>query len=302
MSEGMPTPRGYSRCTGTVRALDLDGGLPGRTRQRLGAPDGSRSSSRRPPHWFAPARTAGSTTAPETPIRDWLRMPHPFAAYGIERGSPFEPGYRELLIQDIAARRRPRTSTSAATTSSTCWSPRTPGPPAAHAVLSVTFADNQEAPERGRRPAGQRLVRLQSAGRRFRALPRARVPGPATRERPRLRAARPLHHGGRRPVGHWDVMSEDWGAGNDLLAWHKWKLGWLDRRQVGLRRQARHLGSHAQPGWAGRAASSSPSYPSPRSAVTPWRCVPTRGTTRRCAGPAFSSPGWTPGWIRVRDR
>ncbi len=29
-------------------------------------------------------------------------------------------------------------------------------------------------------------------------------------------------------VGHWDIMSEDWGASNDLLGWHKWKLGWLD--------------------------------------------------------------------------
>ncbi len=28
-------------------------------------------------------------------------------------------------------------------------------------------------------------------------------------------------------------MSEDWGANNDLLGWHKWKLGWLDGGQVG---------------------------------------------------------------------
>ncbi|NED00244.1 M6 family metalloprotease domain-containing protein, partial [Streptomyces sp. SID6648] len=33
-------------------------------------------------------------------------------------------------------------------------------------------------------------------------------------------------------VGHWDIMSEDWGADNDLLGWHKWKLGWLDPTQV----------------------------------------------------------------------
>jgi hypothetical protein len=33
-------------------------------------------------------------------------------------------------------------------------------------------------------------------------------------------------------VGHWDIMSEDWGADNDLLGWHKWKLGWLDDSQV----------------------------------------------------------------------
>lgn len=33
-------------------------------------------------------------------------------------------------------------------------------------------------------------------------------------------------------VGHWDIMSEDWGADNDLLGWHKWKLGWLDNSQI----------------------------------------------------------------------
>ncbi|NUS73935.1 MAG: M6 family metalloprotease domain-containing protein [Corynebacteriales bacterium] len=33
-------------------------------------------------------------------------------------------------------------------------------------------------------------------------------------------------------VGHWDVMSSDWGANNDMLAWHKWKLGWLENTQV----------------------------------------------------------------------
>ena len=34
-------------------------------------------------------------------------------------------------------------------------------------------------------------------------------------------------------------MSEDWGANNDLLGWHKWKLGWLDAAQVQLRGRAR---------------------------------------------------------------
>lgn len=28
-------------------------------------------------------------------------------------------------------------------------------------------------------------------------------------------------------------MSEDWGSNNDLLGWHKWKLGWLDSNQIG---------------------------------------------------------------------
>ncbi|MGW6055829.1 M6 family metalloprotease domain-containing protein [Streptomyces sp. NPDC055189] len=33
-------------------------------------------------------------------------------------------------------------------------------------------------------------------------------------------------------VGDWDVMGSQFGLSPDLFAWHKWKLGWLDRRQV----------------------------------------------------------------------
>ncbi|MGW7345178.1 M6 family metalloprotease domain-containing protein [Streptomyces sp. NPDC054854] len=33
-------------------------------------------------------------------------------------------------------------------------------------------------------------------------------------------------------VGDWDVMGSQFGMAPDLFAWHKWKLGWLDRSQV----------------------------------------------------------------------
>ncbi|MFF3907266.1 M6 family metalloprotease domain-containing protein [Streptomyces sp. NPDC001848] len=33
-------------------------------------------------------------------------------------------------------------------------------------------------------------------------------------------------------VGDWDLMGSQFGLAPDLLAWHKWKLGWLDERQV----------------------------------------------------------------------
>ncbi|WP_237536649.1 M6 family metalloprotease domain-containing protein [Streptomyces sp. SID5785] len=33
-------------------------------------------------------------------------------------------------------------------------------------------------------------------------------------------------------VGDWDVMGSQFGLAPDLFAWHKWKLGWLDPRQV----------------------------------------------------------------------
>lgn len=33
-------------------------------------------------------------------------------------------------------------------------------------------------------------------------------------------------------VGDWDLMGSQFGAAPDLFGWHKWKLGWLDPRQV----------------------------------------------------------------------
>ncbi|MEU2061764.1 M6 family metalloprotease domain-containing protein [Streptomyces sp. NPDC013455] len=33
-------------------------------------------------------------------------------------------------------------------------------------------------------------------------------------------------------VGDWDLMGSQFGLAPDFLAWHKWKLGWLDGRQV----------------------------------------------------------------------
>ncbi|MEU4095033.1 M6 family metalloprotease domain-containing protein [Streptomyces sp. NPDC026673] len=33
-------------------------------------------------------------------------------------------------------------------------------------------------------------------------------------------------------VGDWDLMGSQFGLAPDLFAWHKWKLGWLDRTQV----------------------------------------------------------------------
>jgi M6 family metalloprotease-like protein len=33
-------------------------------------------------------------------------------------------------------------------------------------------------------------------------------------------------------VGDWDLMGSQFGLAPDLFAWHKWRLGWLDPRQV----------------------------------------------------------------------
>lgn len=40
-------------------------------------------------------------------------------------------------------------------------------------------------------------------------------------------------------VGDWDLMGSQFGLSPDMFAWHKWKLGWLDPRQVVCVRGAR---------------------------------------------------------------
>ncbi|MBI0299715.1 M6 family metalloprotease domain-containing protein, partial [Streptomyces sp. PRKS01-29] len=229
MSEGIPTGRGYSRSTGTVRALNLMIDFPdvrgqGTARQRFEEffPQTSR--------WFAQSSYGRLDYRPEMPITHWLRMPRPFRAYGIKRGSPFDPGYRKL-VADIAKAADPKVDFRRYDLVNVLVTPNA-GPPAAHAVLSVTYADNQHAPTADGVPlANVSFVysrqddgsgSLRRTG--FRVLPHENghvfgLPDLYTR-------------GGGDKAGHWDVMSEDWGPGNDLLAWHKWKLGWLGPRQI----------------------------------------------------------------------
>ena len=87
-------------------------------------------------------------------------------------------------------------------------------------------------------------------------------------------------------VGHWDIMSEDWGANNDLLGWHKWKLGWLDARPGRLRGRARHHRAHADPAGRSRAA---PSWSSCRSTAKRGYAVEVR--TRAGNDEAVCRPG-----------
>src|SRR5690606_20678284 len=101
MSEGIPTDSGYTRSTGTVRALTLMidfSDAPGEG----DALDRYREFFPQTREWFATSSYGRLDYRPEIPVPDWLRMPKSFRAYGIERGAPFEPGYREL-VRDIVA-------------------------------------------------------------------------------------------------------------------------------------------------------------------------------------------------------
>ncbi|WP_353479729.1 M6 family metalloprotease domain-containing protein [Streptomyces sp. ALI-76-A] len=229
MSEGLPTPGGYSRSTGTVRALTLMvdfSDAPGQG----SALDRFREFFPRTQEWFRTSSYGRLDYRPETPVPDWLRMPQPFSAYGIERGAPFDPGYRQL-VQDLVTAADPRVDFRSYDFLNVLVTPNA-GPSALDTVLSVTFAGNTEAPVADGVPVANAsfVYSRQDDGSGsydrtgYRVLPHENghvfgLPDLYTQE-------------GGGAVGHWDIMSEDWGANNDLLGWHKWKLGWLDAGQV----------------------------------------------------------------------
>ncbi|EDY45154.1 secreted protein [Streptomyces sp. SPB074] len=230
MSEGLPTAAGYARSTGRVRALNLlvdfsDARGEGTVDERL------KEFFPQTTRWFERGSYGRVDYRPETPVKRWLRMPKPFAAYGIERGAPFEPGYRKL-VRDLVKVSDPLVDFAAYDLVNVLVTPNA-GPSALDTVLSVTFAGNREAPVADGVPLANTsfLYSRQDDGSGsyghtgYRVLPHENghvfgLPDLYTQD-------------GGGAVGHWDIMSEDWGAGNDLLGWHKWKLGWLDDEQVG---------------------------------------------------------------------
>ncbi|WP_149181436.1 M6 family metalloprotease domain-containing protein [Streptomyces sp. TRM49041] len=229
MSEGVPTPPGYARSTGVVRALNLMIDFPD-------APGDGLAMRRfaeffpQTSDWFATSSYGRLRYVPYVPVQGWLRMPLPFRSYGIERGAPYEPGYRKLVEHIVAAADK-RVDFSAYDLINVLVTPNA-GPSALDTVLSVTFSGNGDAP----RADGVVLSNTSFVYSRqddgsgsfaetgYRVLPHENghafgLPDLYTSE-------------GGATVGHWDIMSEDWGANNDLLGWHKWKLGWLDNDHV----------------------------------------------------------------------
>ncbi|MYU25771.1 M6 family metalloprotease domain-containing protein [Streptomyces sp. SID8352] len=229
MSEGVPTSSGYARSTGTVRALTLMidfSDAPGEGK----ALDRYAEFFPQTQEWFRTSSYGRLDYRPEAPVHDWLRMPKPFAEYGIERGAPFEPGYRKL-VQDLVAAADEKVDFGAYDLLNVLVTPNA-GPSALDTVLSVTFAGNAEAPVADGVPVTNAsfVYSRQDDGSGsydrtgYRVLPHENghvfgLPDLYTQD-------------GGGAVGHWDIMSEDWGADNDLLGWHKWKLGWLDASQV----------------------------------------------------------------------
>ncbi|GAA3127729.1 M6 family metalloprotease domain-containing protein [Streptomyces echinatus] len=230
MTEGLPTPPGYSRSTGTVRALTLMVDFPDAPGQGK-AMDRFHEFFPQTQDWFRNASYGRLDYRAETPVTGWLRMPKRFREYGIERGAPFDPGYRNL-VQDLVSAADPRVDFRSYDLLNVLVTPNA-GPSALDTVLSVTFAGNDDAPVADG-------VRISNAS----FVYSRQDDGSGSYDRTGYRVL-PHENGhtfglpdlytqdGGGAVGHWDIMSEDWGANNDLLGWHKWKLGWLDGGQVG---------------------------------------------------------------------
>ncbi|MFG2114693.1 M6 family metalloprotease domain-containing protein [Streptomyces sp. NPDC048718] len=230
MSEGVPTAPGYVHSTGPVRALNLMVDFPDAPGQGT-AMSRYREFFPQTAEWFKASSYGRLVYRPEAPIPDWLRMPHPFSSYAVGRGSPYEPGYRSL-VEDIVKAADSRVDFSSYDLVNVLMTPNA-GPSALDTVLSVTFSGNDEAPYAdgvalsntsfvySRQDDGSGAY--DETG--YRVLPHENghvfgLPDLYTAD-------------GGGTVGHWDIMSEDWGANNDMLGWHKWKLGWLDNEQVG---------------------------------------------------------------------
>ncbi|WP_455569861.1 M6 family metalloprotease domain-containing protein [Streptomyces xinghaiensis] len=226
MSEGIPTPPGHAPSTGTLRALTLMIDFPD-VRGEGSARDRFAEFFPATADWYAASSYGALDYRAETPVKGWLRMPRPFSSYGIERGAGYEPGYRRL-IEDLARAADDRIDFGRYDLINVLVTPNA-GPPAAETVLSVSFTGIADAPEADGVPLNRIsfIYSRQNDG----------SPGAAAN------AYRVLPHenahslglpdlytddGGGNKAGHWDLMSEDWGPGNDFLGWHKRKLGWLD--------------------------------------------------------------------------
>ncbi|MFJ1550401.1 M6 family metalloprotease domain-containing protein [Streptomyces sp. NPDC088246] len=229
MSEGIPTPAGYARSTGRIHALNLmidfpdaPGPEPAMDRYAEFFPQTTK--------WFRTASYGRLTYIPDAPVKSWLRMPLPFSEYGIGRGSPYEPGYHRLA-EDIVAAADPKVDFSTYDLVNILVTPNA-GPSALDTVLSVTFSGNDDAPRADGVPLTNAsfIYSRQDDGSGSYAQTGYRVLPHENGHIFGLPDLYTLDGGGS--VGHWDIMSEDWGVNNDLLGWHKWKLGWLDNKQI----------------------------------------------------------------------
>ncbi|WP_165984734.1 M6 family metalloprotease domain-containing protein [Streptomyces sp. YIM 98790] len=228
LGTGIPTPDGYAPSRGTVTALTVFIDFPGSEAE---TPTEERFAEFFPEtSEYLATSSYGKLRYRPDPVHHWLRMSQPFEAYGIDRGVGWHPedsgGYNRLM-REIVSALGDRVDFSAYDLVNVLATPNA-GPHALEQVLSVSFA-------------GRPLVDTPTGPLRNVSFIWSRQPG----ESPHRVLVHENGHAFGLPdlywtgsgvppllTGHWDVMEQDWGPSNDLLAWHKWKLGWLAPVQV----------------------------------------------------------------------
>ncbi|MCW7945996.1 peptidase M6 [Streptomyces hygroscopicus] len=172
----------------------------------------------------------GRFTLRPHPVDHWIRMPHPASFYAIQRD--WSPERRSAYLQDAVSAADKDVDFSRYDIVYFVADPDAPG-----VDSDATKVVNLETPLRADGKDIRRVVTV------FEKHPPDRLV--LAHETGHVFDLPDLYH---RPesgkgdwdtfVGDWDLMGSQFGLAPDLFAWHKWKLGWLDPRQVACVRGA----------------------------------------------------------------
>ncbi|MFH8799352.1 M6 family metalloprotease domain-containing protein [Streptomyces sp. NPDC017936] len=166
----------------------------------------------------------GRFTLRAHPLQRWIRMPKPSTAYAIQRD--WNAAHRAAYLRDALAAADAQVDFSRYDVVYFVADPDAPG-----VDSDATKVVNMDRPLRADGTDIRRVVTV------FERHPPDRLV--LAHETGHVFDLPDLYH---RPtdgkgdwdthVGDWDLMGSQFGLAPDLFAWHKWKLGWLDRRQV----------------------------------------------------------------------
>lgn len=158
------------------------------------------------------------------PLRHWIRMSRPSTAYAIQRD--WNASHRAAYLRDALAAADGRVDFSRYDVVYFVADPDAPG-----VDSDATKVVNLDTPLRADGTDIRRVVTV------FEQHPPDRLV--LAHETGHVFDLPDLYH---RPVdgkgdwdtyvGDWDLMGSQFGLSPDLFAWHKWKLGWLEPRQV----------------------------------------------------------------------
>ncbi|MCW8098591.1 M6 family metalloprotease domain-containing protein [Streptomyces tauricus] len=164
------------------------------------------------------------------PLREWIRMPRASTAYAIQRD--WNAASRSAYLRDALAAADSRVDFSRYDVVYFVADPDAPG-----VDSDATKVVNMDVPLRADGTDIRRIVTV------FEKHPPDRLV--LAHETGHVFDLPDLYH---RPVdgkgdwdtyvGDWDLMGSQFGLAPDLFGWHKWKLGWLEPRQVACVRDA----------------------------------------------------------------